>query len=107
MILVKKCKFPPRLFQEKMGLEVVFDDYIDRKQALLDYKNMDFKIKIWISHSRHIGFLKGVKQPIILVKKLEISCLSFFFGTRGLELMLDDRLVREQAFLDHKSIGFT
>ena len=26
----------------KMGLEVVFDDYIDRKQALLDYKNMDF-----------------------------------------------------------------
>ena len=42
MILVKKYKFPPRLFQEKMGLEVVFDDYIDRKQALLDYKNMDF-----------------------------------------------------------------
>ena len=91
-----------------MGLEVVFDDYIGRKQALLDYKNMDFIIKIWISHSRHIGFLKGVKQPIILVKKLEISCLSsFFFGTRGLELMLDDHLVREQAFLDNKSIGFT
>ena len=42
MILVKNCKFPPRLFQEKMGLEVVFDDYIVRKQALLDYKNMDF-----------------------------------------------------------------
>ena len=92
-----------------MGLEVVFDDYIDRKQALLDYKNMDFIIKIWISHSRHIGFLKGVKQPIILVKKLEIFCLSFFFlaPCRGLELMLDDRLVREQAFLDNKSIGFT
>ena len=50
----------------------------------------------------------ALKQPTILVKKLEISCLSvFFFGTRGLELMLDDRLVREQAFLDNKSIGFT
>ena len=50
----------------------------------------------------------ALKQPTILVKKLEISCLSvFFFGTRGLELMLDDRLVREQAFFDNKSIGFT
>ena len=47
-----------------------------------------------------------LKQPINLVKKLENSCLSFFFGTRGQELMLDD-LVREQAFLDNKSIGFT
>ena len=28
-------------------------------------------------------------------------------GIRGLELMLDDRLGREQAFLDNKSIGFT
>ena len=47
-----------------------------------------------------------LKQPIILVKKLRfLVCL--FFGTRGLELMLDDRLVREQAFLDNKSIGFT
>ena len=42
MISVRNCKFPFRLFSEKMGLEVVFDDYIDRKQALLDYKNMDF-----------------------------------------------------------------
>ena len=26
-----------------MGLEVVFDDYLVRKQAALDYKNIDFK----------------------------------------------------------------
>ena len=42
MILAKNSKFPLRLFQDKMGLEVVFDDYIVRKQARLDYKNMDF-----------------------------------------------------------------
>ena len=50
MILVKKYKFPPRLFQEKIGLEVVFDDYIDRKQALLDYKNMDFILQKYGFH---------------------------------------------------------
>ena len=43
-----------------MGLEVVFDDYIDRKQALLDYKNMNFtQLPYWI-------FKRG--QPMILVK---------------------------------------
>lgn len=45
-----------------------------------------------------------LKQPIILVENF---LFVFFFGTKGLELMLDDRLVREQAFLDNKSIGFT
>ena len=38
MILVKK--FPLGLFWEKMGLEVVPDDYLVRKQAVLDYKIM-------------------------------------------------------------------
>ena len=60
MILVKNCKFPLRLFYEKMGLEVVFNDYIVRKQALLDYK-------LCISHSCHIGIFKR-GQPMILVK---------------------------------------
>ena len=42
MILVKNGKFPLRLFSDKMDLEVVLDDYIVRKQALLDYKKKDF-----------------------------------------------------------------
>ena len=42
MILVKNSKFPLHLFQDKIALEVVFNDYIVRKQARLDYKNMDF-----------------------------------------------------------------
>ena len=43
-----------------MDLEVVFNDYIVRKQALLDYK-------LRISHSCHIGIFKR-GQPMILVK---------------------------------------
>ena len=61
MILVKNCKFPFRLFQEKIGLEVVFNNYLVRKQVVLDYK-------ILILNSGHIGFSpRG--QPMILVKK--------------------------------------
>ena len=44
---------------------------------------------------------------MILVKNWKFPVCLFFFGTRGLELMLDDCLVREQAFLDNISIGFT
>ena len=61
MILVKNCKFPFRLFQEKIGLEVVFNNYLVRKQVVLDYK-------ILILNSGHIGFSQR-GQPMILVKK--------------------------------------
>ena len=61
MISVKNCKFPFRLFQGKIGLEVVFDNYLVRKQVALDYK-------IWILNSGHIGFSQR-GQPMILVKK--------------------------------------
>ena len=37
---------------KKIGLEVVFDDYLVRKEVVLDYKNIDFNIDL--------EFLKGV-----------------------------------------------
>ena len=43
MILVKNYKLPLRSLRKKMGLEVVFDDYLAKKQVVLDYKNIDFK----------------------------------------------------------------
>ena len=55
-----------------MDLEVVFNDYMVRKQALLDYK-------LCISHSCHIGIFKR-GQPMILVKKLIANFL--FVGFR-------------------------
>ena len=45
------------------------------------------------------------KQPIILVNKKIPVCL--FLDNRGLEIMFEDHLVREQAFLDYKNIDFT
>ena len=42
IILVKNYNPPRCLFQDKMGLEVVSDDCLVRKQAVLDYKIMYF-----------------------------------------------------------------
>ena len=47
-------------------------------------------------------FVKYCKFPLCL----EISRL-FFLDSRGLEIMFDDHLVREQALLDFKNIDFT
>ena len=69
MTLVKNCKFPLRLFQEKTGVEVAFDDYLVRKQVVLDYK-------ILIFNSGHIGFSQR-GQPMILVKKWKFYLCMF------------------------------
>ena len=42
MVLVKNVKFLLGLYLGKTGLEIVFGDVLDRKQAFLDYKNVDF-----------------------------------------------------------------
>ena len=49
-----------------------------------------------------MSFVKYCKFPLCL----EISCL-FSLDNRGLEIMFDDHLVREQALLDFKNIDFT
>ena len=69
MILVKNCNFPFRLFQEKIGLEAVFDNYLVRKQVVLDYK-------ILILNSGHIRFFQR-GQPMILVKKWKFQLCMF------------------------------
>ena len=39
----------PGLFLRKMGFEIMFDDYLVRKKACLDYKNIDFRgLPPWI-----------------------------------------------------------
>ena len=56
MILVNNWKIPLGLFLDKIGQEMMFDDHLVRKRALLDYKKADFiKRLYWI-------FLKGVNQ---------------------------------------------
>ena len=42
MTLVQNWKLLLGLFLDKIGLEIIFDDHLVRKQALLDYKKADF-----------------------------------------------------------------
>ena len=44
MILLKNFKFPYCSFLSKVGLEIVFGGVLDRKQAFLDYKNINFRL---------------------------------------------------------------
>ena len=70
MILVKKRKFPLCLFLDRTGLEIIFDDHLE-KEAFLDYKNTHFTSSpYWI-------FLKGLTHEF--GSKLEILHL-FVFG---------------------------
>ena len=63
MILVKNCKFPFCLFWDKMGLEVVLDDYVVTKLC---------KTKLCTSNSSHIyNFFTRVKP--CFGQKLEAS----------------------------------
>ena len=49
MILVKYRKISPGLFLDKklMGLEMMFDGYLVRKQAFLCYNNNFTKLQYW------------------------------------------------------------
>ena len=66
----------------QIGLEMLFDDHWGRKQALLDYKNLDItKLPYW-------DFYTGVNQRFWwkTAKKL-----FFFFGKISLEIMSGEK----------------
>ena len=43
MLLVKKCDFSQYLFPVKKGLEIRFNDFLDRKETCFYYKNKIIK----------------------------------------------------------------
>ena len=56
MVLVKILTFSLRLFFFSLGLDILFDYIVERKQGFLDYKNeIRRKSKIW-------HFFKGVSE---------------------------------------------
>ena len=72
----------------------MFDDILERKKAILDYKKQKVKkVKNW-------DFSKGVR-PWFLVKNLEFFHL-FIFSKISKQNVFDDILEREKAFLDYK-----
>ena len=68
--LVKNYLFYSFLFFSKIGQKKVFFDLVDRKLAILDYKNMDLK------KSEILHFSKGV-SPWLLVKNWKSTLLCF------------------------------
>ena len=86
-------------FGTKIRLEIIFDDRLVTKQALVHYKKADFtKWLYWL-------FFKG-GTPWWWSKKRNYSLVCF--GTKiSLEKIFDDRLLRKQALLHYKKGDFT
>ena len=70
MALVKNFKFMYRWFLGKFGLEKVFGDFLDRKQAVLDHKNTDLK------KPENLHFCKEV-SPCFWSKIMNFFIVSF------------------------------
>ena len=86
-------------FGKKMSLEIIFDDRLLRKQALLHYKKPDF------TKWPYCLFFKG-GTPRLWSKIGNYSLVCF--GTEiSLEIIFDDRLLRKQALLHYKKPDFT
>ena len=73
MVLVRKCKFF-YCFRSKKGVEIRFNDVLDRKRTFFDYKDKNFLA------SPKWHFCKGV-NPYFWVNN-DIFFFNFFFGQK-------------------------
>ena len=86
-------------FGKEISLELIFDDHLLRKQALLLYKKADFKKWPYC-----LFFKEGTPGLWSKIGNYSLVC----FGTKiSLEIICDDRLVRKQALLHYKNADFT
>ena len=92
MISVKNSKFFHVFILGKIGEENVFHDILDRKNALLDYKNIKLK------KSKNWDFSKGV-SPRSFSNFFHV----FVLGKICQESVFHDILERKNAFLDYKN----
>ena len=98
MLLVKKCNDFHYLFSFKIGLEIRFNNIMNRKETFFDYKNKNFST----SQKWHLS--KGV-----------IPCFSsknaiFFHYLFSLKIRVEERVnnvqERKKPFLDYKNKTF-
>ena len=99
MVLVQKWPFFQFFFLGNIGQENVFYDILDRKNALLGYKNKTFK------KSKNWDFCKGFCKPMVLVQKWPFF-QPFFLGNIGQENVFYDILDRKNGFLGYKNKKF-
>ena len=81
------------MFSVKKGLEIRFNDVLDRKQTFLTIRRKFFSPKNGI-------FPKGLTYAF--GQKWFFFSL-FVFGEKGLEIRFDDVLVRKETFFDFKN----
>ena len=94
MVFGKNLRFFHLFFFGKISQQNVFDDILERKKAVLDYKKQKVKkVQNW-------DFSKGV-SPWFSSQNLTIFHL-FIFGKIRLQNVFDDILERKKAFLDYK-----
>ena len=98
MVLAQKWPFSQLLFLGNIGQENVFNDILERKNALLSYKNKKFK------KSKNWHFWKGV-NPWFWPKNGHFSHF-FFLGNIGQENVFNDIRERKNAFLSYKNKKF-
>ena len=89
MLLVKKCNDFHYLFSLKIGLEIRFNNIMNRKETFLNYKNKIFTM------SQKLHFSKGV-NPCFWSKNA-IFFLDLFSVKKGLEIRFNDVLDRKET----------
>ena len=98
MVLVPKCPFFKFFFLGNIGLENVYYDILERKNAFIGYKNKKFR------KSKNLHFSKGV-NPWFWSKNVHFSNF-FFLGNIGQENVFYNILDRKNAFLGYKNKKF-
>ena len=99
MVLVQKWPFFQHFFfSGNIGQQNVFYDIIERKNAVLGYKNKNFKT------SQNWHFSKRVNPWFW--SKIGHSCNIFFLGNIGQKNVFYDILQRKTAFLGYKNKKF-
>ena len=81
------------LFSVKKGLELRFNDVLDRKETFLIIKTKFFNVS-------KIAFVQR-GSPMLSVKKCNFF-LDLFSVKKGLEIRFNDVLDREETFFDYK-----
>ena len=65
MLLVKKCQFCLHLFLIKTRLEIRFNNFLDRKETIFDYKRKIFKTPKNRMFPKGLTHAFGEKMPIL------------------------------------------
>ena len=94
----KNVHFSKLIFLNNIGKENVFYDILERKNAILGYKNKKFK------NSKNWDFFKGV-NPWFWSKNGDFSNL-IFLGNIGHENVFYDIQERKNVFLGYKNKKF-